>query len=120
MPKEKLTIRELQESPAVMEHLRLDLTPADIFKPRFSGQGNIKEQQAETDGFFFYVEITENGPELMLMKTSAFTSKTIGEVTGVPEEHLSRVITDPEAKDVGGMFEVDQPLKDWLRQELGV
>ena len=120
MPKEKLTIQELKDSPAVMEHLRLDLVPADLFKPRFAGHGNIKEQQAETDGYFFYVEITESGPELMLMKNFAFTSKTLCELEGVPPEHLSRIVTSPAARDVGGMYEVDEPLKDWIREQMGL
>jgi len=113
-----IKLAELRDNPNLMENLRLDLTPEDIFKPRYSGHGDFEKQKAETQGYFFYVEITDKGPELMLMKNVDLKSKTLGEVEGVPAEHLNRVITAPDVKEVAGMFAIDDKLKDWLKEQL--
>lgn len=115
-----LKIKDLIKEGIAAGNIRLDITPEDIFKPRFAGDGDIEKQKAETNGFFFYIEITEKGPEMMLMKNYDFQSKTIAAITDAPIEHLNRAITDKNAKEMAGMFPIDAPLKDWIKEQLGL
>jgi len=115
-----IKLQDIRENPNLIDNIRLDLTPEDIFKPRFSGHGDFEKQKAETQGYFFYVEVIEKGPELMLMKNVDLKSKTLGEVEGVPTEHLNRIIQVPDAKEVAGMFAIDESLKGWLKGQLGL
>ena len=103
-----------------MKNLRLDVTPAIIFKPRFASQGDIKEQIAETQGFCFYVEAMNKEPELILMKNYNLTSKTIGDIPDVPKDMLQSAVADPKAKPIGGMYTITAELEAWIKKELGV
>jgi len=115
-----ITLQDIRDNSSLMGNLRLDLTPENIFKPRYSGQGELEKLKAEVEGYFFYVEIIEKGPELMLMRNVGLKSKTMGEVTGVPAEHLTRIIAAQHSEEVAGMYSIDSGLKYWLKEQLGL
>jgi len=115
-----ITLEEIRDNSNLIENIRMDLIPADIFKPRYSGKGDLEKLKAEVEGYFFYVEIIEKGPELMLMRNAGLKSKTLAEVTGIPSEYLRRIIIAPDAEEVSGMYPIDEDLRGWLKAELGL
>jgi hypothetical protein len=118
----KLRLSRLKDNRCFMEHLRLDVAPDVFFRPRFvGGEDMVEERIKETQGFSFYVEaMGEDGPGLMVMKTYRLTSKTLGEVEGVPGGLLAAALSAPGAREVGGMYPMDEALAAWVRKELGL
>jgi hypothetical protein len=115
---------KLKANKVFMCNLKLELTPDVLFKPRFASEGDLEERIKETQGFCFYVEYLQGHgvekPSLMLMKTYKLTSKTIGEVDGVPEDLLWGAVREEGVKDIMGMYPLSRPLREWVKKELGL
>lgn len=118
------SLPKLRTNKVFMCNLKLDVTPELLFRPRFASEGDLEERIGETQGFCFYVEYLRGHgvekPALMLMKTYKLTSKTIGEVTGVPEDLLWGAVREEGVRDKMGMYPLNPPLRDWIRKELGL
>lgn len=117
-----LKLERLKENKVFVQHLRFDVTPEVIFKPRFIRPGEDRNDVInETQGFMFYIDYAEGStPSLMLMKTYNLTSKTVGEVTDAPGELLLQAVRKKDAKDICGMYCIDEAVEGWLKDKLGI
>lgn len=115
-----LSLARLAKSRIFMDNLRLDVTPDVIFEPSFDEHGNVEDRIAATKGFFFYVDVFDDGPTLMVMKNYGLSSKTVGEVSDVPEDHLNRVVNSKDAKEIAGMYTIDKELEVWISSQLSL
>jgi hypothetical protein len=105
---------------AFRRHLRLDLKPADHFKPRFITPENRDAMNLEIQGFMFYIDCDEHlcvSPRLMLMKTYAQRSKTIGRVEEAPVDMLERAVKAEGVRSVCAMYPISDEVRDWLVAE---
>jgi hypothetical protein len=113
----RLKLSRLKKNNVFMKHVRLDVTPEIIFKPRFIRSQDEAHRIQETQGFSFYIEALDCDPCLMIMKNYNMTSKTIGEVVDVPEELIKNAALK-EGGDFCGMYPIDKSLIDWIKKEL--
>lgn len=116
----QLKLSRLKKIAIFMQHLRLDVTPEMIFKPRFIHTKDDVYKALEIRGFSFYIESLAREPRLIIMKSHSLTSKTMGEVDDVPEELLKNAVSHNGIKDIGGMYPIDDGLAEWIRKELGL
>lgn len=116
----RLKLSRLKENKVFMTHLRWDVTPEVIFKPRFVRNGKDRDLIAETQGFMFYIDYMDDAASLMVMKTYNLTSKTVGEIVDVPKELLLNAVRREGVKDITCMYPIDEELEAWLKKELGV
>ena len=116
-----LDLDDLARDEIFKERLRFEITPEDLFKPRFAGS---EEDHCDTEGYMFYVDYVERMPDvkpcLSVMKTSTTRSNTLGHVEGVPEELIMGAVKRDGARDMSGMWAIDEALEAWLRQRLGM
>ena len=117
---EDISISRVWKNRTFRGNLRFDVTPELLFKPRFVNSGENEELIKETQGFSFYVEYMEGmpAPALMLMKTFCFRSKSLAQVTGVPEELLWGAIRESGVKDIMGMYPLNRPLEEWIKNQV--
>ncbi|MEJ2183285.1 MAG: hypothetical protein P8Y66_07160 [Nitrospirota bacterium] len=119
----KLHLERLAKNGVFMRHLRLDVTPEVLFRPRFVTGADKRRLVEETQGFMFYIDYEEGNPEqpsLMVMKTYNLTSRTVGEVQDVPREMLLAAVKREGVRDYCGMYPIDQPTEDWITERLGL
>jgi len=105
-----------------LKHLRFDVTPEVLFRPRFVNADNREAMMCETQGFSFYIDYMggNHTPTLMIMKTYNLPSKTIGEVEGAPADLLLGAVKRKGVRDYAGMFPIDEAVENWLKKELGL
>jgi hypothetical protein len=101
-----------------MKHLRFDVTPEVIFKPRFVRDKNDRDVIEEIQGFMFYIDHMDETTSLMLMKTYNLTSKTVGDIEEVPRELLINAVNREGVRDIIGMYPIDDKLENWLKGKL--
>lgn len=116
----KLKLERLSKNSVFMTHLRFDVTPELLFKPRFVRTKDDCDLINETQGFMFYIDYMEGTPSLMLMKTYNLTSKTVGEIQDAPLELLMGAVKKEGVKPITGMYPIDEKLEDWIKKELGI
>lgn len=116
----KLRLPRLKKNRMFMEHLRFDVTPEVIFKPRFVRDKNDRDLVKEAQGFMFYIDYMDDILSLMMMKTYNLTSKTMGEIQDVPRKLLLNAVNREGVKDIVGMYPIDGELEDWLKGKLGL
>src|SRR3990172_2224286 len=117
----RLKIERLRKNRVFMDNLRWDVTPEILFRPRFVRAENDCGLIKETQGFMFYIDYMKDvEPNLMVMKTFEFRSKTVGEIEGAPRDLLLAAVKKEGVKDVTGMYPIDKAVEAWLKKELGL
>jgi hypothetical protein len=115
-----LKLSRLKKNGVFMKHLRWDVTPEVLFKPRFVRDKDDRDLIKETQGFMFYIDCMDDIVNLMVMKTYNLTSKTVGDVEGVPRELIMNAVRRKGVKDIMCMYPIDKALEAWLKKELGL
>jgi len=116
-----LNCERLRKNKVFMDNLRWDVTPEVLFKPRFIHDPKDCDLAKETQGFSFYIDYAEDiTPSLMVMKTYALRSKTIGEIVDVPKELLLNAVKREGVKSYCGMYPIDEAVEAWLKERLGL
>jgi hypothetical protein len=116
-----LSLDRLKTNSVFIRHLRFDVTPELLFKPRFVTADNRARLHDETKGFMFYIDYMEDiGPTLMLMKTYEMKSKSLGDVPEAPREMLLAAVSREGVRDMSGMYPIDEAVEAWLRERLGL
>lgn len=113
------TLEKLKKHRLFVDNIKW-ITPTDIFEPKFSKVQSHQERIKRTQSFMFYIDYLEDRVNLMIMKTYRLTSKTIGEVTGVPKEMLLHAVRHKSVKEYCFMFPIDEELTDYLKEKLGI
>jgi len=118
----ELKLASLKKNGIFIRHLRLDVTPEILLKPRFITAQNREKLISEVQGFSFYIDFMEGmeKPVLMVMKTYCLNSKTIAEITNAPEALLWECVRSPEAKETTGMYAICPGVEGWIKKELGI
>jgi hypothetical protein len=116
----ELKLASLKKNGVFMKHLRFDVTPEILLKPRFLTSENRERLIGEIQGFTFYVDYLEGMPKpvLMVLKTYCLNSKSIAEITDAPEDLLWETVRSPEAKTKNGMYAPGPSLEKWIKEEL--
>lgn len=113
-----LSLERLARHRVFIQNLRFDLKPEHIFVPTFKSAG---EPEVNTDGFMFYIDYLDDiGPTLMLMKTYAKRSKSLGHVPDAPRDLLFSAVSREGVKDFTGMYPIDGAVEAWLKSRLGL
>ena len=113
-----LRLSRLKKNKVFMQHVRFDVTPEVIFKPRFVRDKANAEAIGETQGFSFYIESLSASPSLMVMKTYNMTSKTVGEIPDAHKVLLRKDVKKPDVKEIAGMYPINDEITGWIKQEL--
>jgi|Deesub1362A_J573_1020465.scaffolds.fasta_scaffold00013_53 hypothetical protein len=116
----RLKLSRLKKNKVFMKHLRWDVTPQDLFKPRFVHSEKDRDLIKETQGFMFYIDYVDDTASLMVMKTYNLTSKTIGEIVDVPQELLLNAVKKEGVKPIADMYPIDEELEKWLKSQLDI
>jgi len=118
----ELKLGSLKKNGVFIKHLRLDVTPEILLKPRFITAQNREKLIGEVQGFSFYIDYMEGMPKpiLMVMKTYCLASKSIAEVTDAPEDLLWEAVRSPGAKETSGMYALSPGVEKWIKKELGI
>jgi hypothetical protein len=111
-------LSRLKKNGVFMKHIRFDVTPEVIFKPRFIRDRNNRDVVEEIRGFMFYIDHMDETTSLMLMKTYNLTSKTMGDIEKVPRELLLNAVNREGIKDIVGMYPIDDKLENWIKGKL--
>lgn len=113
-----LSLERLARNSVFIRNLRFDMVPEDLFRPSFKSTG---EDCPDTNGFMFYIDYMEDVmPTLMLMKTYAKRSKSLGHVPDAPGDLLLAAVTREGVKDISGMYPIDGAVEAWLKDRLGL
>lgn len=115
-----LKLSRLKSIKVFMDNIRWDLTPEELFKPRFVRSAKDCDKIQETQGFMFYIDYLDDALGLMVMKTYELRSKTVGEIEDAPKELLLSAVRREGVKDVTGMYPIDDSVKKWLMKGLGL
>lgn len=113
-------LSNLKRNPFILRNVRWDVTPKDLFKPRFTGMGNQRELHKETEGYMFYIDLAAGPPKLMLMRTLQLMSSTEAEIDDAPQEMLIGAVGAGGAKSVAGMYPISAEVEAWIKKELGL
>ncbi len=128
------TLEDIHKNPAIMMHLRFDLTkkmldaPGPLrFHPRNDwteeGAERIRKEHQEQAGFYFCIHAWNNKPRLALIHFLPDGDMKTEDIIGFPEKFLieailqsSENIKHAKAKiHVGGHFPINKPTEDMLR-----
>ncbi|MEJ2324884.1 MAG: hypothetical protein P8Y77_08885 [Nitrospirota bacterium] len=118
----KVTTAMLASHRLFMRHLRWDVTPESLFKPRFVGKPEDRALAGETEGYMFYIDWYKGkgAPTLMIMKNAGLSSSTFAEVTDCPPELLEAAVRREGVKAYSDMYPIDEAVEAWLKEKLGV
>ncbi len=105
-----------------MKHLRWDVTPEVLFRPRFVDKPEDRIRASEVEGYMFYIDWYKGKgePTLMIMKTTGLSSSTFAEVTDGPKELLENAVRREGVKAYSDMYPIDEAVEAWLKEKLGV
>ncbi len=115
------TLEDIRNNPAIMLHLRWDLTPEQVFTPRmiqskedFEALNKLHKEQV---GFYFYVDVWNCNASLALMHVkpdASMTSERI-EITEELEDELIQAIEEAGgAINMSGHYPLSEKLKTSL------
>ena len=115
------TISELKESEKFLENISWGMTP----KKFLASDASLRESGADiSEGsmikYMLYVDLNNNKPTLMIMRTRGTMSKTVGYVEDVPEEMLREAMGCNKEDCPSGMYPLTKKLEAWLRKELEI
>ncbi len=117
---ESFSIKDLIESKKFLKHIRWDITPKILLKPRFPRSENEPEKTVDNiEGNMFYVDVVYNKPALVIMRNRTSMSKTIGYVEDDPEDLLREAVNCTPEECIAGMYPITKKLEEWLKKELG-
>jgi len=109
---EEFTLEELKESEKFLNNICWDLTPKAFLEPGST-------DQFKSDKYMLYVDAMLERPQVVIMRLRGHISKTVGYITGVPDDLLREAIQDEEEGKVG-MYPLTPRLKEWLKKGLGL
>lgn len=109
-------IEGLKARTDVLERIRFDVTPKVIMAPRLGGG-----ETRDIAGFFFYIEVFEPPPKVMLMKVGKLgVMNTVACINDVPEELVARAVAEPVEPPSNDMYAISDDIRDWIREKLGL
>jgi hypothetical protein len=115
------TVDELKESEKFLKSIQWDLTPKAFIAPGHS------EHKTEHGGagnailtYMLYVDLLDNKPTVMIMKTRGGSSATAGCIEDVPEDLLKEAMGCKAEECASGMYPLTDKLNTWLKNKLGI
>lgn len=110
-----MKLEEIRNNPAIMMHLRFDLTPGEVLKPiGTKTEAELKEQA----GFFFCIEVNNNNPRLVLVHMLPDGWGSPDYISDFPEYMLRDAIRDAGGDIKEGFYPINKPIEDLLRMGL--
>jgi hypothetical protein len=110
---EEITIERLRKSRLFVDDIRWDVTPKIFLNPKTSSGETIDLSH----GYMLYVDLADDKPVLVIMELKPIMSKTVGSISGVPEELLREAMGCEASECIGGMYPVTEKLAAWLKKE---
>lgn len=111
-----MNLEDIRNNPAVMMHLRFDLTPREVLKPIGTKTKADLEEQA---GFFFCIDADNDSPRLVLVHMLPDGWGSPDYVSDFPEDMLRDAVRD--AGDIkGGFYPINKPIADLLQMGLRI
>lgn len=112
-----MNLEEIRNNPAIMMHLRFDLTPGDVLEPKGH---KTKDELKELAGFFFGIHIYKGRPRLVLvhMRPEGWGSPDF--VSDFPEDMLIEAVKEHKGSSYGCFFPINKPIEDMIRAGLMV
>ena len=113
-----MNIDDLKKRPEVVQAIRFDVTPKMIMAPHINPEGG---KPPDLKGFSFYIEAFDEPPELMIMKVGGSSIvTTLGKVEDAPAEMVRRAVDDPVEPVVNKMYAINDEIRGWLKEAIGL
>lgn len=110
-----MNLEDIRNNPAIMMHLRFDLTPREVLKPIGT---KTKEELKEQAGFFFCIDADNDRPKLVLLHMLPDGWGSPDYVSDFPEDMLRDAIRDAGEQSNGEIYPINKPIADLLQMGL--
>jgi len=105
--------------PIILKNIRWDLTPEQVFASHeISSQEDwdfVIESAKQNTGYYFYIDVWDMNPKLMLMHSKKFAIEVVGIIEDVPRDMLENAIEEAGgAINISGHYSIDTELKAYL------
>ncbi|HMK56102.1 MAG TPA: hypothetical protein VK448_05640 [Dissulfurispiraceae bacterium] len=121
MNDELLTLQDIKNEPFVIEHILWEMEPKDIMEAKFKKTEHGVDVRDEIKGYIFYIESMGKEPQLFMMRHTAIEfAETMARIDDAPKELLAKAVEINKDRHYFGMYPIDDDIKAWLRNELGV
>ena len=123
-----LSLQKLKTKAKITEHILWEWTPQMVTELQIKDKTltmeeilQFKKQSEERQGYFFYIDVWEETPTLLLKQQGKTVSEVIGKIEEIPEKMLLEAIEDTEgAIDANGEYPINEAIKSWLKQKLAI
>ncbi len=116
-----LSLQEIKDEDFVKENILWDVMPKDLMKPTVCLTDCGIDRRDHIRGYIFYIDAVEDKPVLSLMRhTAAGYAETLAQIDEIPEEMLLEAIEENRDKEHFRMYPINQRVKGWLEEALGI
>lgn len=121
-----LSLQKLKTKPKIVEHILWDWMPQKASEnsaiPKLQNLADLLQFRKDTEesvGYFFYVDVWEGIPQLLLKQQGKRVSEVIGRIEEIPATLLQEVIEEEEEhSQITGEYPLTKNLQTWLKQQL--
>ena len=115
-----LGLEELKRDRDLVESIDWEMTPRQAFETyQLKSVDNWRHRNLEPV-LYFYLSTWKGEPRVFLVRRSLKESQEIAEIQA-PAHLVAACAAGQEGQDMPrGQLPLDQPLRDWLRRQLGV
>ena len=114
-----LTLEELKRKPEILQHIDWELNPQEAFEAyQVKSVGSWKHRHLP-EVFHFYLDLWKGEAKVFLMRRSLKSAEDVAEIPVPPEMVTSCLKQHVGGRQVSGQYPIDNPIRDWIRSQLG-
>ena len=121
-----LSLQKLKAHAKIINHLQWDLTPAMVAKTQnehdihsLKDLLQFKQQSDAMQGYFFYIDVWDGVPHLLLKEQGKTISKIVAIIEEIPEKMLLDALVEAGGSlKEEGAHPISEEIKVWLLQQL--
>ncbi|RJX29008.1 MAG: hypothetical protein C4525_15220 [Desulfarculus sp.] len=115
-----LTWDELKQRPEIIRAIDWQITPAQAFQAYQIKSPGAWRQRDLGEVYYFYLSTWRGERRVLLVRRGYTQSETIAQAPAPAGLVAALAVRSAGADMPRGQVALDQPLKDWLRRELGL
>jgi hypothetical protein len=115
-----LTLEELIQKPDMFSKIDWDLNPQEAFEMYQVKSKDSWKHRHLPEVLHFYVDVWKGKAEVFLMRRSLKSAEDIALIP-VPNDLIDACLKKQVGEPVpSGQYAIDDPIRDWIRSELGM
>lgn len=115
-----MTWQELRQRPDIIAAIDWDMTPAQAFEVFQLKSAEAWRHRGLEESLYFYLSVWRGEARVLLVRRSLKDSQELAEAPAPPELVQALAASAQGQEMPRGQIALDQPLKDWLRAQLGL